>query len=129
MDYTLLHDFLVVKEIVMDNKIEGTNLNIKYDDTERYMFAEIVQVSSELALEYVKYYPKLQEESFTAISNIVNKTYKPGTKVILQRIAKVPFKDGLYFVSFKDILAVVKDENTQKFVEDDLKFKQMRLFE
>lgn len=129
MNYKLLHDFILIKEITMDNKIEGTELNIKYDDTERYMYAEIVQVSDEIVLEYLKYYPELQSESISSVKNIVDKKYKPGNKVIMQRIAKVPFKDGLYFASFKDILAVIEDENQKEFVEDKLKFKQLSLFE
>lgn len=128
MEYELLHDFILVKEVVMENKIEGTNLNVKYDDTERYMFAEIVQVSRDLPLELMKYYPELQKESPSSVKNFIEKIYKPGNKVILQRIAKVPFKDGLYFASFKDVLAVLK-ENGKEMVEDELKFRQMTLFE
>ena len=128
MEYVLLHDFILVKEVVMENKIEGTNLNVKYDDTEGYMFAEIVQVSRDLPLELVKYYPELQNEPSSSVKNIVEKIYKPGNKVILQRIAKVPFKDGLYFASFKDVLAVIDEQGT-KMVEDELKFRQMTLFE
>ena len=127
MEYELLHDFILVKEVVMENKIEGTNLNVKYDDTERYMFAEIVQVSRNLPLELMKYYPELQKESPSSVKNLIEKIYKPGNKVILQRIAKVPFKDGLYFASFKDVLAVLK-ENGKEMVEDELKFRQMTLF-
>ena len=127
MEYELLHDFILVKEVVMENKIEGTNLNVKYDDTERYMFAEIVQVSRDLPLELMKYYPELQKESPSSVKNLIEKIYKPGNKVILQRIAKVPFKDGLYFASFKDVLAVLK-ENGKEMVEDELKFRQMTLF-
>lgn len=130
MEYELLHDFILIKEVALENKIEGTNLNIKYDDNDYYMYAEIVQVSKELPLEYVKYYPDLRDESMASIKNIVESLYKPGNKVILQRIAKVPFKDGLYFASFKDVLAVIKDDNNVKeFVEDKIKFKQMSLFE
>lgn len=129
MEYELLHDFILIKEVTMDNKIEGTDLNIKYDDNEYYMFAEIVQVSKELPLEYAKYYPDLQNESMASIRNIVDNLYRPGNKVVLQRIAKVPFKDGLYFASFKDVLAVIKDNTVKEFVEEPLKFKQMTLFE
>lgn len=119
---TLRGDFILVKELNEDQKIEGTNLTMKYDDNSHFMLAEIVDISNELALEYAKYYP--------AIKNIMDakavvKKFKPGTKVVLQRIAKVPYKDGLYFASFKDILAFIDLDDTLK--ETD--FKQITLFE
>ena len=53
------------------------------------------------------------------------KKFKPGTKVVLQRIAKVPYKDGLYFASFKDILAFIDLDEPLK----ETGFKQITLFE
>jgi hypothetical protein len=119
---TLRGDFILVKELNEDQKIAGTNLTMKFDDNSHFMLAEIVDVSDELALEYAKYYP--------AIKNImdakaVTKKFKPGTKVVLQRIAKVPYKDGLYFASFKDILAFIDLDEPLK----ETGFKQITLFE
>lgn len=119
---TLRGDFILVKELNEDQKIEGTNLTMKYDDNSHFMLAEIVAISDELALEYAKYYP--------AIKNIMDakavaKKFKPGTKVVLQRIAKVPYKDGLYFASFKDILAFIDLDEPLK----ETGFKQITLFE
>ena len=119
---TLRGDFILVKELNEDQKIEGTNLTMKYDDNSHFMLAEIVDISDELALEYAKYYP--------AIKNIMDakavaKKFKPGTKVVLQRIAKVPYKDGLYFASFKDILAFIDLDEPVK----ETGFKQITLFE
>lgn len=119
---TLRGDFILVKELNEDQKIEGTNLTMKYDDNSHFMLAEIVDISDELALEYAKYYP--------AIKNIMDakavaKKFKPGTKVVLQRIAKVPYKDGLYFASFKDILAFIDLDEPLK----ETGFKQITLFE
>lgn len=133
MDLKLMHDFILVKEVIMNNTIEGTNLNIKYDDSDRFMYAEIVAVSDELPLEYAKYYPLLQTESLSAIKYLINTVYKPGTKVVLQRIAKVPFKDGLYFASFKDIIAIIpeKDNNDEADILKDMsdaKIGQEKLF-
>lgn len=129
MDLILKGDFILVKEVILDNKIEGTDLNIKYDDNEYYMTAEIVAVSEDLALEYSKYYPLLQTETLGAVKTLLSKI-KPGTKVVLQRIAKVPYKDGLYFASFKDILAIVFNEEMQKEkTEEKPLFKQMSLFD
>lgn len=129
MDLILKGDFILVKEVILDNKIEGTDLNIKYDDNEYYMTAEIVAVSEDLALEYSKYYPLLQNETLGAVKTLLSKI-RPGTKVVLQRIAKVPYKDGLYFASFKDILAIVFSEEMQKEkTEEKPLFKQMSLFD
>lgn len=119
---TLRGDFILVKEINEDQKIEGTNLTRKYDDNSHFMVAEIVATSDELPLEYAKYY--------TAIKNVMDakamtKKFKPGTKVVLQRIAKVPYKDGLYFASFKDILAFIDLDEPIK----ETNFKQITLFE
>lgn len=119
---TLRGDFILVKELNEDQKIAGTNLTMKFDDNSHFMLAEIVDVSDELALEYAKYYP--------AIKNIMDakavaKKFKPGTKVVLQRIAKVPYKDGLYFASFKDILAFIDLDEPLK----ETGFKQITLFE
>lgn len=133
MDLKLMHDFILVKEVIMNNTIEGTNLSIKYDDSDRFMYAEIVAVSEELALEYAKYYPLIQTESLSAIRYLINTNYKPGTKVVLQRIAKVPFKDGLYFASFKDIIAIIPDkketDNAESFKDmPEVKLMQEKLF-
>lgn len=124
MDLILKGDFILIKEIIPDVKIAGTNLTMKYDDNEHYMTAEIVAVSEDLPLEYSKYYPILQGETIGAIKTLTAKI-KPGAKVVLQRIAKVPYKDGLYFASFKDILAIVADSKE----EEQPKFVQMKLFE
>ena len=49
-DLKLRGDFLLVEEINANDKIEGTNLNIKYDDNSSFMTAKIVGVSQELLL-------------------------------------------------------------------------------
>lgn len=126
MNLLLKGDFILVKEVILEKKIEGTDLNMKYDDNEHFMVAEIVDISEDLPLEFAKYYPVLQTESYASLRNLVSSRLKPGTKVILQRIAKVPYKDGLYFASFKDILAIVKEDTWEA---EEPKFKQMNLFE
>lgn len=125
MDLTLLHDFILVKEITDNGTIEGTNLNLKYDDSSHFMLAEIVEISQELHLEYIKQYPALQEEGSYNVKRFVNSLYKPGTRIVLQRIAKVPYKDGLYFASYKDVLAIVG----KKELPEEPKYQQMKLFE
>lgn len=125
MDLVLKGDFILIKEVIPESKIEGTDLNIKYDDNEHFMVAEIIQVSEDLPLEYSKYYPILQGETIGAIKTLIAKI-KPGAKVVLQRIAKVPYKDGLYFASFKDILAIITDGKDKP---EEKKWVQMKLFE
>jgi len=122
-DIQLRGDFILIKEVNTDDKIEGTNLNIKYDDNSHFMLAEIVAVSDELAMEYAKYY-SLGPGHYQDLIALL-KRYKPGQRVVLQRIAKVPYKDGLYFASFKDILAFITDEEP----ENKQKYVQMSLFE
>ena len=100
----LLHDYLLVKEVIQDSKLEGTKLNLKYDDSDRFMLVEIVEVSKMLWAEYSKFYPALAEHP-EELRLILNK-YRPGTQLVINRVAKTPYKDGLYFISFKDIIAI-----------------------
>ena len=101
-------DFLLIKEVTETGKIEGTNLNILHDDNSHFMIGEIVEVSQELNIEYLRYYG-LKDISYQDMQALLAK-FKPGKQVIIQRIAKVPYKDGLYFVSFKDILGFITEE-------------------
>ena len=123
---TLMHDFLLVKELEENSTIAGTNLKYKFDDSNTFMNVEIIDVSKELPMEYAKYY-NLDLSLKKDIDRIINSFYKVGNKAIIRRISKVPYQDGLYFCSFKDIIAVLSDTGLK--VEEDLKFKQMNLFE
>ena len=121
-DLKLRGDFLLVKEVNENEKIAGTNLNMKYDDNSHFMVAEIVGISSELTVEYAKYY-NLTNTRYQDLQMLLSQ-YKVGQRVILQRIAKVPYKDGLFFVSFKDILAFITKEKVE-----EPKLRQVSLFE
>lgn len=123
---TLMHDFLLVKELEENSTIAGTNLKYKFDDSNTFMNVEIIDVSKELPMEYAKYY-NLDLSLKKDIDRIINSFYKVGNKAIIRRISKVPYQDGLYFCSFKDIIAILSDTGLK--VEEDLKFKQMNLFE
>ena len=105
-------DFLLIKEVNETGKIEGTNLNILHDDNSHFMLGEIVEVSQELNIEYLRYYC-LKDISYQDLQALLAK-FKPGRQVIIQRIAKVPYKDGLYFVSFKDILGFITEESEKE---------------
>ena len=123
----LMHDFLLVKEIEENSVIEGTNLKRKFDDTDTFMNVEIIDVSEELPMEYAKFYNIDAREAHNDIMRIINTYYKKGNTAIIRRISKVPYENGLYFCSFKDIIAITSDVNLE--VVEDLKFKQINLFE
>ena len=123
----LMHDFLLVKEIEENSVIEGTNLKRKFDDTDTFMNIEIVDISDELPIEYAKYYNLDFDKAHNDIMRIINTYYKKGNTAIIRRISKVPYENGLYFCSFKDIIAITSD--TKLKIEEDLKFKQVNLFE
>ena len=123
----LMHDFLLVKEIEENSVIEGTNLKRKFDDTDTFMNVEIIDVSEELPMEYAKFYNIDAKEARNDIMRIINTYYKKGNTAIIRRISKVPYENGLYFCSFKDIIAITSDVNLE--VVEDLKFKQINLFE
>ena len=123
----LMHDFLLVKEIEENSVIEGTNLKRKFDDSDTFMNVEIVDISSELSMEYAKYYNLDLVNAHNDIKRLVNTFYKKGNTAIIRRISKVPYENGLYFCSFKDIIAITSDVDLK--VEEDLKFKQINLFE
>lgn len=110
----LLHDYILVKEVIQNDTLEGTTLKTKYDDTERFMVVEIVEVSPCLPAEYAKYYPGIGHAD---IRKIISNTYQKGNKLIINRVAKTPYKDGLYFISFKDVIAL--ESPAKEIVEDD----------
>jgi hypothetical protein len=119
----LLHDYLLVKEVIEDTKLEGTSLNIKYDDSERFMNVEIVETSCLLSAEYHKYYPDI---SLIEIRNLL-RLLRPGTRLVINRVAKTPYKDGLYFISFKDIIAITSDTELPK--EDKVAEGQLSIYD
>ena len=123
----VLHDYLLVKEVVANSKIEGTSLNVKYDDTERFMIVEVVESSDMLGLEYAKYY-NIKDMDFRTMRELVSRIGKPGTQLIINRVAKTPYKDGLYFISFKDIIAIENYEPPKK-EEDNIPEGQMTIYD
>lgn len=110
----IMHDYLLVKEVIEDQTIEGTKLKVKYDDTERFMRVEVIQESCELAPEYIKVYPTFNPME---LRTHLKQCYSPGTQLIINRVAKTPYKDGLFFISFKDVIAVEKESIPTKTEE------------
>lgn len=102
----LLHDYILVKECIPENELAGTGLKMKYDETSTFMEVEVVGVSENLVLDYMKYYQGLSKLDATCL---VNSYYIIGKHLIIRRVSKTPYKDGLYFISFKDVIAVVDE--------------------
>lgn len=97
-----VQDYLLVEEIIKDSVIEGTNLKTKYDDTERFMYVKVIKTSRDIIAEVSKLYKlppnvKVQE---------LARPYQVGNILIINRVAKTPYKDGQYFISIKDVIAV-----------------------
>ena len=107
----LLHDYLLVKEVVNEGTIEGTTLKYKYDDDDPFMEVEIVDVSSDLINEYCKYYSNI---NVLDASLNVRVYFSVGNHLLIRRINKVPYKDGLFFISFKDVIATLSEESKKE---------------
>ena len=101
----LLSDYILVKEVIPEVTMEDSNLKFTYDDNSPFMEVEIVDVSQNLPLEYVKYYSALSKMDAVTL---VNSYYRIGNHLIIRRVSKTPYKDGLYFISFKDVIATME---------------------
>lgn len=98
-----IQDYLLVEEIIKTESISGTGLKTKYDDTERFMYVKVLKASKYLPLEISKMY---NLESPMSIPMEVINDFAPGNTLIINRVAKTPYKDGQYFISIKDVVAV-----------------------
>lgn len=112
----VLHDFLLVKEIIKKETIEGTNLELNHDDMDSFMYVEIIETSRDLPLELTKYYPQLPLNEAILITN---KIYKKGNHLLVNKLAKKPYRDGMYFISFKDVFGI--DGMTDLTIEQEYK--------
>lgn len=97
-----VQDYLLVEEVIKDNVIEGTNLKTKYDDTERFMYVKVIKTSRDIIPEVSKLLHLTQNIRITDFI----KPYQEGNILIINRVAKTPYKDGQYFISIKDVIAV-----------------------
>lgn len=106
-----VQDYLLVSEVIRDDKLEGSNLKIKYDDTERFMYVKVEKVSRDIVPEVAKLYnlPSHRVDIFD-----FTKPYQEGNILIINRVAKTPYKDGQYFISIKDVIAVEEYANSVK---------------
>lgn len=103
----LLHDYILVKEIVNNQELGNSGLKMKYDDSERFMTVEILDVSPMLLDCYRRDFPSADD---TALKLIVSSAYAKGNHLIINRVAKTPYKEGTYFISYKDVIGVDNGE-------------------
>jgi hypothetical protein len=106
----LLHDNLLVREVIEEKTIEGTGLLYKYDDNDPFMVVEVLDVSKELVSEYCKCYSNV---NILEANLNVKAYYGIGSHLLIRRINKIPYRDGLFFISFKDVIASLVSEEEE----------------
>ena len=85
----LCHDNILVTELVKDSK--AGVLTVSQDESSAYMFVKIEEISNEskTALDILD------------VENII---------LVVQRTAKIPFIQSKFFISYKDVVAVIDKE-------------------
>lgn len=84
----LCHDNILVTELVKDSK--AGVLTVSQDESSAYMFVKIEEISQEAALQL-------------DISDL-------NVILVIQRTAKIPFIQNKFFVSYKDVVAIIDKE-------------------
>lgn len=93
-----LKDNILVKEIVKDSK--AGNLIVSQDESSAYMFVQVLDISKESLESIAKDLDEL--EGYTCDS------LKDGDFIIvISRTAKLPFVQDKFFISYKDIRAII----------------------
>ena len=87
----LCHDNILVTEIVKDSK--AGVLTVSQDESSSYMFVKIEEISDEA-------------KDTLEISTIE----KENVLLVIQRTAKIPFIQNKFFISYKDVVAVIDKE-------------------
>lgn len=85
----LFHDNILVTELVKDSKAGA--LIVSQDESSSYMFVKILEISDEASKELD-----------------VDKT--SDSILIINRCAKMPFIQDTFFISYKDVKAVIDKE-------------------
>lgn len=91
MEYTMIrlcHDNILVTEIPRDSK--AGVLVVSQDESSAYMFVKIEEISP---------------EATEALS-----IDDPECLLVVQRTAKLPFIQNKFFISYKDVIAVIDRE-------------------
>ena len=85
----LCHDNILVTELVKDSK--AGVLTVSQDESSAYMFVKIEEISNE-------------SKTSLDISDVEN------VILVVQRTAKIPFIQSKFFISYKDVVAVIDKE-------------------
>lgn len=85
----LCHDNILVTELVKDSK--AGVLTVSQDESSAYMFVKIEEISNE-------------SKTALDISDVEN------IILVVQRTAKIPFIQSKFFISYKDVVAVIDKE-------------------
>lgn len=85
----LCHDNILVTELVKDSK--AGVLTVSQDESSAYMFVKIEEISNE-------------SKTALDISDVKN------IILVVQRTAKIPFIQSKFFISYKDVVAVIDKE-------------------
>lgn len=93
-----LQDNILVKEIVKDSR--AGNLIVSQDESSAYMFVKVLDISKE-ALENIT--SGLNELEGYVLNNLISGDFL----IIISRTAKLPFVQDMFFISYKDIRAII----------------------
>lgn len=85
----LCHDNILVTELVKDSK--AGVLTVSQDESSAYMFVKIEEISNE----------SKDALDISDVENII---------LVVQRTAKIPFIQSKFFISYKDVVAVIDKE-------------------
>lgn len=85
----LCHDNILVTELVKDSK--AGVLTVSQDESSAYMFVKIEEISNESKTSL----------DISDVENII---------LVVQRTAKIPFIQSKFFISYKDVVAVIDKE-------------------
>ena len=85
----LCHDNILVTEIVKDSK--AGVLTVSQDESSAYMFVKIEEISNE----------SKEQLDISDVENII---------LVVQRTAKIPFIQSKFFISYKDVVAIIDKE-------------------
>lgn len=91
----LVHDNILVTEVVKDSK--AGVLTVSQDESSAYMFVKIIEISEEANSEL---YDK----------NGMKPLDKENQYLVIRRTAKDPFIQDKFFISYKDVRAIIDKE-------------------
>ena len=93
-----IRDNILVKEIVKDSK--AGNLIINQDESSSYMFVKVEDISYEALFD-------LNDAINDTLDNLECDLLNGKYLLVISRIAKFPFVQDKFFISVKDIRAII----------------------